>query len=219
MLTDSTALIGIVIIGLVAMVSTHVPPAITLVQVLAVELLAQALLLSALSQEKRILAPRKTAQHQIIVEIIVFGILAAVIAYINYRLFFVRNGLAPAYIDTTHPLYVQATSLTYLTLVLCQFMNLLFIRSDERKLFFTDYLWRNQKLVQAAAVSFFMLLVIIYNPWLQSFFGTGPLGLWDWIMAILCAATYTGLRVLQRHTRQHTRHEVVKLHHKVHTKR
>ena len=215
-LTDTVALFLALIIGGVAMLIAHVPPAVTLIQVLAVELLAQAFIISALAEDKRPRKPRQAARHQLVAEIIIFGALAAIIAYLNYRLFFVRHDLAPAYIDTTHPLYVQATTLAYVTLVLCQFMNTQFVRSDERKHFFTSYLWRNKKLVRVAGISFVIMLAIIYIPWLQSLFGTEALGVSDWIMALVAAALYSGARSLQRHTRQHTRHEIIKLHRKVH---
>lgn len=214
-LTDITALILTLMIGLAAMQAAHVPPAIIIVQVLAIELLFQAPLLSVLKREKRAHKPRHAAQHQLVIEIILFGVLAAVIAYLNYRLFFVRHGLAPAYIDKTHPLYLQATTVTYMTLIFCQFINLLFVRSDERKQFFTNYLWSSPKLVRAAGISLTIMLAIIYLPWLQSLFNTEAMGFWDWTMALLCTAAYSGFRSLQRHTRQHTRHEVIKLHHKV----
>jgi magnesium-transporting ATPase (P-type) len=218
-LTDSIALLLTLLISLASVVVFHVPVAITLVLVLAIELLTQALPLSVLAKYKGSHKPDYHLSHQAIMEVITFGVLAAALAYGNYLLFFARHGLSPAHMDTANPLYAQAITLTYLTLVLCQFMNLLFVRADKRKRFFTKYLWSNQKLLQAGGVSAFILINVIYNHWIQPIFGTGPLDIIDWLAAVAAAGFYTGWRIFQRHTRHHARHAVIKLHREVHNAR
>lgn len=213
-LTDVSALILVLVIGVVFSITAHIPTAVTLLQVLIIELLTQAPILSALKHEKRSHRPRHAPSHQFIIEIVLFGALAAIITYLNYRFFFVRHGLSPAYIDTTHPLYLQATTVAYVTLALCQAANVVFIKSDEHKQFFT-----NKKLTRAAAISGIILLAVIYLPWLQAVFSTEALGFWDWTMVLVSVGAYSGARFVQRHTRQHTRHEVIKLHRKVHANR
>jgi magnesium-transporting ATPase (P-type) len=100
---------------------------------------------------------------------------------------------------------MSATILTYLTIVLCQFVNLMLVRTDERERFFTSYLWSNKKLLGAFAISFFCIFNILYNPVVQPYFHAGPLSLADWLCAILAATLYLSIRLFQRYTRQHTR--------------
>jgi magnesium-transporting ATPase (P-type) len=145
-----------------------------------------------------------------------FGALAAALSYINFMFFFMRHHLRAAYIATTNPLYMQATTLTYLTLVLCLYIYLLFERADAHEKFFTSYLWSNKKLLIAFAVSFVLIANIIYNPWVQPYFSSGSLGIVDWLTAIGFAVIYMLIRLIQRHTRKHTRQAVTELHHTIH---
>jgi magnesium-transporting ATPase (P-type) len=206
--TDGVALLAVLIIGLIGFLAYHVPLAITLWQVVVIELLILAYPIKTLQPKNS--RKHEQPRHQAIFEIITFGLLAAAIAYLNYRLFFGREGFSPAYIDTGNPLYAQATTLACLTISLCQLMNLGFIQADTQKHFHLK-----QPQLQALAVSLFALLNIIYNPWLHGLFGTKALGLVDWLTALAAVVLYSGLRLLQRHTRQHTRHAVIKLHHEV----
>ena len=148
-------------------------------------------------------------------EFLGFGALTAILAYGNFLFFFIRAQLSPAYIDTSSQLYARATILTYLTIVLCQFVNLLFVRADEHESFFTNYLWSNKKLLAGFAISFFLIANIMYNPWIQPYFGAGPLNFGDWLTAVVCAGLYFAVRLSQRYTRKHSRHAVLELHHQV----
>jgi Ca2+-transporting ATPase len=224
-LTDNAGELLAVLISLLGQIAFHIPAAITAIQILAIDVIAQMFPITALGWDRaqRSLMrdkPRKLTNHIVnthsVMEFFGFGMLSAVIAYANYLFFFARHHLSPAYIDTSSHLYAEATILTYLTIVLCQFMNLLLVRADEHESFFTSYLWSNKKLLGAFAISFFCILNIIYNPLIQPYFNAGPLTLLDWLCAIACAAIYLGARLLQRHTRKHTRSAVIKLHHEVH---
>ena len=145
-----------------------------------------------------------------------FGLLSAVLAYGNYLFYFVRHGLSPVYIDTTSSLYMHATILTYLTIVLCQFMNLLLVRSDEHSKFFSRYLWSNKKLLVAFGISLFCIVTIMYNPWVAPYFNAGPLSVGDWLTAVAVAGIYLSIRLAQRHTRKHSRQAIIKLHREIH---
>jgi Ca2+-transporting ATPase len=166
--------------------------------------------------------PRRLSDHILngpaVREFLMFGLLSAAIAYTNFLFFFARRGLSPVSIDKTSALYAQATILTYLTLVLCQFMNLLLVRADEHKNFFSSYLWSNKKLLVAFGISFFCIANIMYNPVIQPYFHAGSLSFIDWLTAVGAAGIYLGIRLMQRHTRKHTRQAVVKLHRELHGK-
>lgn len=224
-LTDNAGELLVVLFSLSALALFHVAPAITAIQILAIDIVAQILPITALGWDKaqhKLMRERPRDLHDHIINpraiggFIGFGLLAAVLAYGNYLFFFARHHLSPRYIDLTLPLYHQATTLTYLTLVLCLYVYLMFERADAHEKFFTSYLWSNKKLLIAFAISFFLIASVVYNPVVQPYFGAGPLGLVDWLTALLCAGLYMAFRLLQRHTRQHTRHAVLKLHRELH---
>ncbi len=223
-LTDNAGELLVVLFGLGGLALFHVAPAILPLQILAIDIVAQILPITALgwdSAQHKLMRekPRNLRDHIIngpaMAGFVGFGLLAAIFAYGNYLLFFARHHLSPRYLDPSLPLYHQATTLTYLTLVLCLYVYLMFERADAHERFFTSYLWSNEKLLAAFAASFFLIGNIIYNPWVQPYFKSGSLGFVDWLTALLCAGCYLAFRLLQRHTRKHTRHAVLKLHHEL----
>ena len=219
-LTDNAGELFTVLIGLAALTLFHVAPAITAIQILAIDVVAQILPITALgwdTAQGKLMheKPRNLRDHIInpgaVRGFVGFGLLASLLAYGNFLFFFVRNHLSPRYLHTTVPLYHQATTLTYLTLVLCLYIYLMFERSAAHEKFFTSYLWSNKQLLVAFALSFLLIGNIIYNPWVQPYFSAGPLTVLDWLTALLCAGLYMAFRLLQRHTRQHSHAAVLKL--------
>lgn len=219
-LTDNAGELLTVLFGLSGLALFHIAPAITAIQILAIDVVAQILPITALgwdSAQHKLMReqPRNLHDHIInpsaIVGFIGFGMLAAIFAYGNFLFFFVRHHLSPMHLSTALPLYHQATTLTYLTLVLCLYVYLMFERADAHEHFFTSYLWSNRKLLIAFALSFFLIGNVIYNPVIQTYFSSGSLGMIDWLTALLCAGLYMAFRLVQRHTRQHSRSAVIKL--------
>jgi Ca2+-transporting ATPase len=143
---------------------------------------------------------------------LVYGLLSAGLAYANFLLFFVRRHISPVYISSSSPVYEQATMITYLTIVLCQFMNLLVLRTDPHERFFTKYLWSNKKLLIAFGLSFVCILNIMYNPFVRPYFSAGPLSFSDWLSAFAAVAVYAAIALLRRHDKKHSRKAVVALH-------
>jgi Ca2+-transporting ATPase len=220
-LTDNAGELFIILFSLAGQVFFHVPLATTALQILAIDIIAEVFPITALGWDKaqhRLMrdTPRKLSDHIInraaVTEFIVFGMLSASLAYLNFLFFFERRGLSPAYINSKSHLYFQATILTYLTIVLCQFVNLLLVRADNHEKVFTSYLWSNKKLLVAFAISFFLIGNIIYNPWISPYFNAGPLTLVDVLTAVGVAAIYLAVRMSQRHTRKHTRGRLFKEH-------
>lgn len=223
-LTANAGELFTVLLGLAALAAFHISPAITPIQILAIDIVAQLLPITALGWDSplsRLMKerPRNRNDHIInrsaVLSFIGFGALAAVLSYGNYLYFFIRHGLSPQSIATDTPLYLQATTLTWLTLVLCLNVYLLFERADVSGKFFTSYLWSNQKLLGAFAASFILIVNIIYNPWIAPYFSTGPLSATDWLTALAAAGLYFLFRLSQRHTRRHTRSSVLQLHREV----
>ncbi len=209
-LTDNAGELFTVLAGLAALVVFHIAPAIAPIQILAIDVVAQILPITALgwdSAQGKLMheRPRDLDDHIIsraaIGGFVGFGALAAALSYENFLFFFARHHISPRYFDTAQPLYHQATTLTYLTLVLCLYVYLMFERSGAHEKFFTSYLWSNKKLLVAFALSFLLIGNIIYNPWVQPYFSAGPLNAADWLTALGCAGLYMVFRLLQRRPR------------------
>ncbi len=208
-LTDNAGELFTVLIGLGALSLFNVPPAITAIQILAIDVVAQILPITALGWDKEqgnLMSdkPRNLKDHIItkrsVVGFIGFGFVASALAYVNYIFFMLRHNVGLSYFKSLggNPLYHQATTLTYLTLVLCLYVYLLFERSDRREKFFSKYLWSNKQLIIAFGASFFLIANIIYNPLVQPYFSSGSLGLIDWLTAIAAALIYWLMRVFLR---------------------
>jgi Ca2+-transporting ATPase len=110
---------------------------------------------------------------------------------------------------------MAATSLTYLTIVLCQLANILQRRTSGG--FFSRYQFHNRQLWGAMALSMFCVLNIIYNPWVAPYFKSAPLSAIDWLYAVGAAAVFIAIREFQRYNSKHHRKVVLELHHKAHS--
>ena len=213
-MTDDASELVAVLLGLAGHVMFHIPIAITAVQVLAIDIIAQLFPITALGWDKAESAlmhtpPRNLHDHIVsrrsAMEFVSYGLLAAGLAYGNFLLFFARHGISASHVATANVLYSSATILTYLTIVLCQFANLLLVRSGEAPHFWSRYLVSNKKLLIAFGFSLVCILNIIYNPVVRPYFGAGPLGALDWLLAIAAAAIYLAIRLLMRSTSKHAR--------------
>jgi Ca2+-transporting ATPase len=220
-LTTNAAELGAVLIGLACQIAFHIPIAITAIQILAIDVIAQIFPVTALGwdpaqRELMKEKPRNLRNHIInrraVGGFLCYGLLSAALAYGNFLLFFARRHMSPVYMNTGSEVYQQATILTYVTIVLCQFVNLLIIRTDEREPFFSKYLWSNKKLLLAFGVSFLCILNIMYNPYVRPYFSAGPLSIGDWGMALLAGAIYLSICLLRRYDKKHTRRAIVELH-------
>jgi len=209
-LTDNAGELFTVLIGLATLSVFHIAPAITAIQILAIDVVAQILPITALgwdSAQNNLMhvKPRNLKDHIVklpsVAGFIAYGLSASVLAYLNYLLFFARHHLNPVRFNQTLPLYHQATTLTYLTLVLCLYVYLMFERSDSHEHFFTKYLWSNHKLLIAFFMSFFLIANIVYNPLIQPYFNAGSLSLIDWLSAITCGLIYAIFRLVLRRSK------------------
>lgn len=225
-LTDNAGELIIILISLALNALLHIPIAITAIQILAIDVVAEMFPITALGWDKASSTklmheqPRRLSDHILnrasVREFIGFGLLSAALAYGNFLWFFGRQGLSPRFIDATSHLYMQATILTYVTLVLCQFINLLLVRVGSNEPFFSRYLWSNKKLLWAFGISLFCIMNLIYNPWIQPYVRAQALSVVDWLTALLAAAIYLGIRLVIRSQSSHNRDAIVALHHEVH---
>jgi Ca2+-transporting ATPase len=198
----------------------NIPLALVVMQILAVDLIAELIPVAALGwdQADRNLmkeAPRNPRDHILnkrsLVGIFARGLLIGSLSYLNYLLLFYRAGETPTTSTAYSAIHMQAMALTYLTIVLCQWANILQSRSS--KGIFTRYQLHNPRLWIAFGAAFICVLNIIYNPLIASYFRTAPLTATDWLYALAAPAIFLLVTEFHRWSNQHhTRQHVIDLH-------
>jgi magnesium-transporting ATPase (P-type) len=210
--TDTIMLGLITTFSIAGLFWLHMPLAVTALQMATFYIITQTLNLTAAGNEPKFHGLIETNIRLAFN----FGLLAAALGYANFLLFFDRMNLSPLHLDMTSAIYEHAATQTFVTLALCHYINILFVRSEKQERFFTSYLWNNKSLLVSTALSLFVLANTLYNPLLQPHLGAQPLSATDWLFALGFATVYLVVRLTQRHTRQHTRSAVLELHKEVH---
>ena len=146
-----------------------------------------------------------------ILDLLWCGLLIGGFAFANFVFYFVRRGVSPEHVPVGSHVQMQATALTYLTIVLCQLANILQRRSAHG--LFTRYQLHNRQLWGAMALSMLCVLNIIYNPWIAPYFRAGSLGWIDWGLALAAVALFVGIREFERHNRKHGHRALFAHHH------
>jgi len=200
-LTSNYGELTLVLMGLAAASLFGIPAAISVVLILAIDLIAELFPIAALgwdTPEKALMKeyPRSIKEHIFnriaIADLVVTGSLMGVLAYANFILFADRSDIEPsAYLQNPH-LYATAVTLTYVTIVTCQIINILIRRSQSLTL--SRYLFTNIHLWIAIALSVFCILNIVYNPWIQKIFNSAPLNIIDWLYVLLAALIFFIIR-------------------------
>lgn len=179
------------------------PIAIGAVQILAIDLVGQMLPLTFLTwdpAQPRIMleAPRNTDEHIMnkfsLIDVAWTGLLMGGIAYTNFLLFFVREHSSLQGLSTNSTLYLRATTLTYVSLVIVSWANILSRRAGGQESVFSKYLWSNKRLLLAYGLSLLFVLLIVYNPTVAVYLQTAPLSLVDWAYAVAGGLLYLAIR-------------------------
>ncbi len=160
--------------------------------------------------------PQTLAPHSSVVNVWL-GLIGGLLICINFVYFFVRAGLSPSYIDSTSNLYLQAATVSFVTLVLCMWVNLLFTRAQHTTSLLSHQL-RNKTLLQIFGLVILSLLAMIYSQPIQEVIGTRSLTITDWVWAGIVGASYFAIRLIAHNERQRSRHAVIALHHDIHGK-
>lgn len=194
-LTSNAAELAIVLLGLAGATFFDWPIPILVVQILAIDLLAEILPLTALtfdpgSKDLMTARPRSQREHilnrPILLEILFLGLLMGALGFLNFALFMGRTG---ADLSVTHDLYARATTLSYATIVFCQFVNILSRRYTFHSLFSVN-LWTNREMLWSVAISVGLVTGAIYAPFISGFLGFAPLTVADWASVLAGAALF-----------------------------
>jgi Ca2+-transporting ATPase len=220
--TSNAAELVVNLVSLGSVTLFHIPLALSVMEILAIDLVAELFPIAALGWDKadgELMneKPRNPRDHilnsRAIIDLLWCGLLVGGFAFLNYLWFFHRHGIDGRHLAATSEVHMQATALTYLTIVLCQLFNILQRRS--RHGLFTRYQFHNRHLWLAMLLSIFCVVNIIYNPFIAPYFQAGSLGFVDWLYALGAAALFIAIREFQRHNKQHSRKAVLSLHARV----
>jgi len=205
-ITSNMAELAAVLLSLAGTSLYGAPLAILAVQILAIDLVGEILPFTFLTWDPSFIKlmpppPRNPNDHimtpWVLFNIIWCGFLMGGFAFINFLLVFVREGISPVDIALNNPIYMRATTLTYVTIVLGQWCNILSRRAGYDSVF-SSYIWSNKRLLWGYAISLFFILNISYNPYISMFFYTAPLTLLDWGYAIVAALSFLLIRELYK---------------------
>ncbi len=183
------------------------PMAITPFQILAVDMIGEMWPLTALARDpaqKDLMKewPRNVADHVInkpaIIDLIFSGILMWGVAFSNYVLYFITHGFTITTFSTATPYYAMATSVTYTSILFCQFANILSRRAGTDSVF-TSYLRSNKKLLIAFWISITCIMVLIYAPIIHTYFGFGSMDIKDRLFPIGWGMVFLLIREWQKY--------------------
>jgi Ca2+-transporting ATPase len=195
-LTSNVAELSIVLIGLLLGAISNYPVPILAIQILSIDLLAEILPLTALtfdpgSKELMITPPRKREDHIVnkysIIEIIFFGTLMGTLGYINFSNFVNLNGGAS--IDTSSVIYREATTISYLTIVVTQWINIMSRRYEHKSLFNKNF-FNNRSILTSILFSIVATVFVTHTPVINTFFGFSAVSIGNWFKVLIAGAIF-----------------------------
>lgn len=195
-------------IPFLAMVFLKIPPALVILQILAIDLgtdMLPALALGAEEPEVGILLqpPRKKSKPLLDISLLLraycfLGLLEGLAGMTGFLLVWWANGygitqlqainsaiLAHSANATQMAIYYQATTVTLAAIVACQDGNVFACRSERVSIFRLGF-FSNRLIWLGIAVEWALILSIIYIPPLQKIFVTAPLSPVQWLILLLC---------------------------------
>ena len=212
--TSNAAELVVNIGSLVLLSVAGIPLSINVLQLLAIDLLAELFPIAALGWDKEEgetmkQKPRDPKAHILnrrsILDILWCGLVIGGLALLNYLWFFDRHGVNPQ--DAATDLLYSATTMTYVTIVFCQLVNIAQRRSVHG--LFTRYQLSNRYFWIAVLFSIGVVLAITYVPFVSQFFKSGPIGLIDWAFIGAAMLIFLGVREVQRLWGEFRRKDVV----------
>jgi len=194
-LTSNGAELTVVLLGLLGVSLFKWPIPILAIQILAIDLFAEILPLTALtfdpgSKELMSSPPRSRKEHIVnkrsSTEIIFLGLLMGTLAFLNFGYFIKRMGIE---LTPDHILYARATTVCYTTIAFTQFVNILSRRYDLKTIFSAN-LFNSRNMTLSLIISIGMCLIAIYTPGLNKFLSFAPLEISDWITVFAASGIF-----------------------------
>ncbi|MCD4706667.1 MAG: cation-translocating P-type ATPase [Candidatus Sabulitectum sp.] len=196
-MTTNAAELGVVILGLIAVSMGDWAIPILAIQILAIDLLAEIMPLTFLTfdpSSKSIMreAPRDLKAHimnrETSLEVLLLGALIGLLAFGNYAYSGIREGITFLTGQASTVDYMRATTLAYLTIAFCQYVNVLSRRHYYTSVFNRNF-FTNSTLLWSIFGSAGLIMLFVNIPILAGFLYFAPLRLNDW----LCIAGSTSV--------------------------
>ncbi len=182
------------------------PMAINPFQILAVDMIGEMWPLTALTRDpaqKNLMkeSPRNPNDHiinkPVIWDLLFSGILMWGIAFSNYLIYLFTHGftLATFSADTFH--YPIATSITYTSLMFCQFANI-FSRRAWMGSIFTPYIRANKRLLLTIAIALGLIMTLVYAPVVHEYFAFWSMDFKDWLFPLIGWLLFLSIREIKK---------------------
>lgn len=191
-----------------AMALLKIPPALVILQILAIDLgtdMVPALALGAEHPEAGTMQqqPRKKAQSLLDVPLMLraygfLGLIEGLAGMTGFFLVWWANGYGLAALQAISPtilshsasaatmaIYFQATTVTLAAIVACQDGNVFACRSERLSIFQLGF-FSNRLIWIGIGVEWALILSLIYFPALQTIFSTAPLSPVQWLALLIC---------------------------------
>jgi Ca2+-transporting ATPase len=199
-MTTNVAELVVVLLGLfgVALWNWAIP--ILAIQILAIDLLAEVMPLTFLTFDppsEGIMKepPRDLSAHIMNLfssaEVIFLGTLIGILAFGNFALYMSRNGITLSTDAMGTPDFAKATTLTYMTVAYCQFVNIMSRREELNSIFSRDF-FTNRILLGSIGFSIFMVFIGTTVPAVRSFLYFYPPSTSDFLYILMAAAIFLG---------------------------
>lgn len=202
------------------MVALKIPPALVIMQILAIDLgtdLVPALALGAEKAEAGIMQqpPRKKTRSLLDRSLLLraYGFLGLLEAVLGMTAFFLvwwsygynlkaLQAVTPSILShsanaATVAIYAQATTMTLATIVACQDGNVFACRSETTSIGRLG-LFSNPLIWLGIAIEWILVLLITNSPVLTGIFATAPLAPWQWLLLLVCPPLILGAEELRK---------------------
>lgn len=199
-MTTNVAELVVVLLGLLGVAIWGWPIPILAIQILAIDLLAEVMPLTFLTFDppsEGIMKepPRDLSAHIMNLlssaEVVFLGSLIGILAFGNFAFYMSRNGIALS-TDAMGTLdFAKATTLTYLTIAYCQFVNIMSRREELNSIFSRDF-FTNRILLGSIGFSIFMVFIGTTVPAIRSFLYFYPPSTTDFVYLLMAAAIFLG---------------------------
>ncbi|MFP4482552.1 MAG: cation-translocating P-type ATPase [Thermovirgaceae bacterium] len=212
-MTTNMAELVIVLLGLVGVAVGNWAIPILAIQILAIDLLAEVLPLTFLTYDPPTedimnMPPRDQKEHIMSLasssEILSLGALIGALAFMNFYLFMVREGIILTADMMSSPIFSRATAVSYLTIAFCQFVNVLSRRYPYTSLFNRNF-FSNKILLASIAWSVAAVVIGVNAPIISDFLAFKGPNLLDWGFILGAAgvflAVFEGIKAWKRSKR------------------
>jgi len=184
-ITSNNGELACVLLGFGGM-ALGLPAPITAVQILAIDLVGEMLPLTALTfdpPEDHIMKrpPRNLNDHIInrsnLISLIFYGFWMGLAGFFSFAMIYKTTGSVE-----------QARAAAYVSIILCQFVNILSRRTD--RTIFTKYLFSNLQLWFSFVVSMIAIAILVYVPFVSVWLGFNSISLSSWLYPAIGTAVF-----------------------------